>query len=259
MEYTPPHIHMKRSLFCWIVCFFISAFHLQGATAEWLTDLPTALAKAKAENKSVLIDFTGSDWCGWCMRLKKEVFDQPEFAAYAEKKLILVELDFPNKKRQSAELKAANAKLAQKYNVKGFPTIYILDADGKTIGQSEYRPGGAAKYVANLEKFVKTPVVTAAAPAKPVAATVPVTKTPPVQAKPAPGAQYTKLALKGITGSKDRRFALINNQTLAVGEKAKVKLGGGQIEILCQEIRDDSVLIQVENETEPKQLNLEIQ
>src|ERR1017187_4807538 len=68
---------------------------------EWLTDVPAALARAKAENKTVLLDFTGSDWCGWCMRLKAEVFDQPEFSTYAHANLILVELDFPHHKTQS--------------------------------------------------------------------------------------------------------------------------------------------------------------
>ena len=65
---------------------------------QWLTDTKTALEKARQENKAVLLDFTGSDWCGWCMKLKSEVFDQPEFAQFAQANLVLVEVDFPKRK-----------------------------------------------------------------------------------------------------------------------------------------------------------------
>src|SRR5882672_6835374 len=75
---------------------------------KWLTDAKKAQEQAKAEKKLVLLDFTGSDWCGWCIRLNKEVFSKPEFQDYAAKNLVLVEVDFPRSKTQSAELKAQN-------------------------------------------------------------------------------------------------------------------------------------------------------
>ncbi len=121
----------------------------------WLTDLPKAQAKAKEEKKLVLMDFTGSDWCPWCIKLTKEVFSQPEFADYAKKNLVLVEVDFPRKKQQSAELKKANQALEEKYKIKGYPTIVVLDSEGKKVGELNYEPGGAKPFIAELEKLKK--------------------------------------------------------------------------------------------------------
>src|SRR3954468_1656004 len=104
------------------------------AEEQWLTDVPKAEAKAKAEKKLVMLDFTGSDWCGWCIKLHKEVFSQPEFSDYAKKNLVLVEVDFPRKKEQSSEQKKANAALQEKYKIQGYPTIIVLDGDGSKVG-----------------------------------------------------------------------------------------------------------------------------
>ncbi len=130
---------------------------LQAAAAEleWLTDLPKAQAKAKEEKKLVLMDFTGSDWCGWCIKLHKEVFSKPEFAEYAAKNLVLVEVDFPRKKKQSPELKKANAALQEKYKIEGYPTIIVLDSDGRKIGELGYQPGGPKPFIEKLEKLKK--------------------------------------------------------------------------------------------------------
>jgi thioredoxin-related protein len=105
------------------------------ASAEWQTDYAKALETAKAENKRVLLDFTGSDWCPPCIQLKKAALSRPEFNAYAAKNLVLVELDFPQGKRQSAELVKQNEKLAKQYGIdeKGFPTLVLLDPSGKLI------------------------------------------------------------------------------------------------------------------------------
>jgi protein disulfide-isomerase len=122
----------------------------------WQTDLPKALAEAKAENKMVLMDFTGSDWCGWCIKFDQETLSTEKFAAYAKTNLALVVVDFPNKKPQSDELKAANADLQKKYGVEGFPTFVVLNADGKEIGrQVGYAPGGPDAFIAKLGKFNK--------------------------------------------------------------------------------------------------------
>jgi protein disulfide-isomerase len=125
---------------------------VNAAASEWLTDLPKAQAKAKEEKKMVLLDFTGSDWCGWCIKLHKEVFSTPEFAEYAKKNLVLVEVDFPNKKKQSAELKKANDALQKKYSIEGYPTIIVLNGEGKKIGKLGYMPGGPKAFIAELEK-----------------------------------------------------------------------------------------------------------
>jgi protein disulfide-isomerase len=151
---------MKRLLLslmtCWLA-FQVSAEDAEKkANLEWMTDLPKALAKAKAEDKHVLLNFTGSDWCGWCIRLHKEVFSKPEFAEYANKNLVLVEVDFPNRKKQSAELKKANNALQEKYGIEGYPTIVILNKEGKLTGKTGYVPGGPKPFIASVEKAKKS-------------------------------------------------------------------------------------------------------
>lgn len=137
----------------------IAALALISANAAesltWLTDLPKAQAQAKTEKKLVMLDFTGSDWCGWCIRLNKEVFSQPEFAEYAKKNLVAVEVDFPNKKKLSAEQTKANDALAKKYNIQGYPTIIVLDSEGKKVGELGYMKGGPTAFIAELNKLKK--------------------------------------------------------------------------------------------------------
>src|ERR1017187_978015 len=120
----------------------------------WVADLPTALRQAKAANKIVLLDFTGSDWCVWCMKFEDDVLSKPEFAAYARTNLELVPVDFPKTKNQSDALKKNNAELQAKFKVDGFPTYVALNADGKEIGrQVGYLSGGSQAFIAELEKF----------------------------------------------------------------------------------------------------------
>jgi thioredoxin-related protein len=126
----------------------------QAADLSWGTDLSKALAQAKSDKKMVLLDFTGSDWCPWCIKFDNETLDTDKFAQYAKTNLELVLADFPNKKPQSDALKAANAALKDKYKIEGFPTYVLLNADGKEIGrQVGYAPGGPEAFIAKLEKF----------------------------------------------------------------------------------------------------------
>src|SRR3982751_2016724 len=97
---------MKKIALALVACW--SLLQVQAAELQWQTDLPKAQAQAKAENKMVLLDFTGSDWCGWCIKFKQEALDTKEFQDYAAQNLVLVEVDFPRKAPQSAELKKAN-------------------------------------------------------------------------------------------------------------------------------------------------------
>src|SRR2546421_2983556 len=122
---------------------------------QWMTDLPKAQAKAKSEKKLVMLDFTGSDWCGWCIKLNKEVFSKPEFAKYAKDNLVLVEVDFPHAKKQTEELKKANEALQQKYKIDGYPTIIVLDSQGQKLGETGYVPGGPKAFIAELDKIKK--------------------------------------------------------------------------------------------------------
>lgn len=118
---------------------------------NWEENLESALQKAKTENKAVLVNFTGSDWCQWCIKLSDEVFSKSEFEDYAEDNLILVRLDFPRSIEQSAETKAYNNQLAQRYGVQGFPTILLFNSQGKMVLQTGYQPGGPVSYVEHLK------------------------------------------------------------------------------------------------------------
>jgi protein disulfide-isomerase len=120
---------------------------------EWLTDVPQAQEQARKQNKLVFLDFTGSDWCSWCIKLKKEVFDTKEFKEYADQHLVLVEVDFPQKKKQSDEMKKANNALQKKYGIQGYPTIIVLNAEGKKVGELGYMKGGAKPFIGELKKL----------------------------------------------------------------------------------------------------------
>jgi protein disulfide-isomerase len=141
---------LKKSLSLFCITFLgLAATALAGD--GWMTDFEAAKAKAKAENKPMLLDFTGSDWCGWCIKLDEEVFGEAAFKEYASAELVLVEIDFPRGKEQSAELKAQNEKLAEQYGVRGFPTILVLSPEGKLIEQTGYQRGGPEAYVQHIK------------------------------------------------------------------------------------------------------------
>jgi len=132
----------------------IASLTLQAGGADWETNFEKAQERSKKENKPMLLDFTGSDWCGWCVKLNKEVFSKKEFTDFAKDKLVLVEIDFPSKKKLSKELRRQNDELQEKYNVKGYPTIILVSPEGKIIGQTGYKEGGPKKYIEHLEKML---------------------------------------------------------------------------------------------------------
>lgn len=122
----------------------------------WMTDYKAALALAAKENRPALLNFTGSDWCGWCVRLDKETFSQPEFKKFAEKNLVLVEIDFPNNKPQSDDVKKQNAELQAKFGVEGFPTLILLNSAGKEIARNPgYLAGGPKGLISWVEAAKK--------------------------------------------------------------------------------------------------------
>jgi len=120
----------------------------------WTTYSQAALDKANAENKNILLDFTGSDWCGWCVRLDKEVFEQPEFIDYAKESLICIKVDFPRRKQIDPEQAKVNKELSKKMGVRGYPTILILNPDGKVVGKTGYKRGGAVPYVDHIKEMI---------------------------------------------------------------------------------------------------------
>ena len=104
------------------------------AAVEWMTDLESAKKKAVTENKALLLDFTGSDWCGWCIRIRKEIFDTPRFETYVGDKFIPVEIDVPNNPNFDPQLRKRNEALCKQYAIEGFPTIMVTDSRGTVAG-----------------------------------------------------------------------------------------------------------------------------
>ncbi|MDD2676067.1 MAG: thioredoxin family protein [Methylacidiphilaceae bacterium] len=136
----------------WMLPLLFSAVAFAGS-ANWITDYPKALKEAKAQKKLVLANFTGSDWCPWCQKLQREVFSTPEFQQYAKEHLVLLELDFPQRKPQTEALKQQNKELADRYHVDAFPTILLLDPEGQEVASMGYLPGGAKPFLDKVEQF----------------------------------------------------------------------------------------------------------
>ena len=146
---------MKNSLHRLVLLLALSATPLWAAGDGWMTDFDAAKTKAKKEGKDILIDFTGSDWCGWCIKLRKEVFEQEAFKAAVPQNFILVELDFPRKKELPEALKKQNKTLRDTFSVSGFPTVMLCDAEGRPYAKTGYQNGGAEAYVTHLGELRK--------------------------------------------------------------------------------------------------------
>lgn len=123
--------------------------------AGWITNFEKAKAVAQEKDRPILMDFSGSDWCGWCIKLDNEVFQKDAFKSYANDNLVLMLADFPNdKSKQSPEVQMQNEKLAKEFGISGFPTVFVLDSDGKIIGKTGYQAGGPEAYVEHLKKII---------------------------------------------------------------------------------------------------------
>lgn len=120
--------------------------------AEWLTDFEKAKELAADNGQPVLINFSGSDWCGWCIRLDEEVLSKAVFQEYAKDNLVLFVADFPRAKEVPAEVKKQNQKLLERYGVRGFPTLLMVGEDGEVLFKTGYRRGGAEAYVKHLKE-----------------------------------------------------------------------------------------------------------
>ena len=128
--------------------------------SDWQTDYEHALATAKAARKCVLLDFTGSDWCGPCIEMRKEVFSQTAFLNFAKANLVLVEVDYPRRKVLPEKVKKQNQLLLHQYSIErsGYPTVVLLDPDGKILGQLEgYAGERPADIIAWIEKLRTKP------------------------------------------------------------------------------------------------------
>ena len=153
---------MKKIIFiAFIALFSFSTQAQEGLT--WHTDMSKATDISIKENKPMFLFFTGSDWCGWCIRLQKEVFNTPEFIKWAKESVVLVELDFPRKNEQTDAVKMQNAQLQQQLQVRGYPTVWFVSAakttDAKVnlnaLGSTGYVAGGPEKWLAPANQIVK--------------------------------------------------------------------------------------------------------
>lgn len=143
-----------RRFFCLLIAFSLATPIARGS--EWQTDYEKALAAAKTAKKCVLLDFTGSDWCGPCIQMKKVVFSKEAFLTYAQMNLILVEIDYPRRKALPEEITKQNERLLHQYNIEssGFPTVILLNPEGKILGQLEgYGGQRPADVIAWVEKL----------------------------------------------------------------------------------------------------------
>ena len=135
-----------------LIALLFSCAPRTGRAFEWRTDLPAAAADARRDNKLLLLNFSGSDWCGWCQRLDAEVFSTDAFREYAAANLVAVLADFPRRTKLAAELQARNERLMRHFQVQGFPTVLLFSPGGELIAELGYQPGGPAAFVAAIEQ-----------------------------------------------------------------------------------------------------------
>ena len=123
-------------------------------SAYWLTDFDKAKQLARQQDKDLLIDFAGSDWCYWCKKLDREVFSKTAFLEPAGRQFVFVLIDFPNDTSgQSDELQKQNERLAQQFGVQGFPTVFLADADGRPYAKTGYMEGGPQAYLDHVKEL----------------------------------------------------------------------------------------------------------
>jgi protein disulfide-isomerase len=126
------------------------------ADSDWQTNYKKAQDEAKTGSKLLFMEFSGSDWCGPCILMDREVLSRPEFKDYAKKNLVLMEVDFPHRQMQPEEVKKQNQQLADQYQVEVLPTIIVLNGDGKLVWRyyGLFEDGPKA-FIAELEKLRK--------------------------------------------------------------------------------------------------------
>lgn len=132
-----------------------SAYADSGSKIHWTTNYEQAVQQAKSSGKPILLFFTGSDWCGWCHKLENEALNTPEFADLVGDKFIPVFVDFPLKTPLDPQTAAQNKELQKRFDIRGYPTIIILDPEQRQLGSTGYRPGGAKPYADHLQKIVE--------------------------------------------------------------------------------------------------------
>jgi len=153
---------MKNLLAILLVTLSLNGF-AQQKEIEWHTNVEKAINLSVQTGKPLFFFFTGSDWCGWCVKLQKEVFFKPEFKKWADKSVVLVELDFPRRTKLPETTQKQNRELANMFGVRGYPTVWLVTpsiADGKVnfnkLGSQGYVAGGPKAWIAGANKILKT-------------------------------------------------------------------------------------------------------
>ena len=159
MEFIKNKI-MKKYISILLLFLSINVFSQEG-DLEWHTDLNKAIEISIESEKPLFMFFTGSDWCGWCIRLQKEVFFKPDFVKWAKENLVLVELDFPRRKKLEESLKQQNDNLRQMFAVRGYPTGWFVvpeieekKVNFKRLGSQGYVAGGPKNWIDGANKIL---------------------------------------------------------------------------------------------------------
>ncbi|ESU29634.1 thioredoxin family protein [Flavobacterium limnosediminis JC2902] len=152
---------MKKILLGLLICLNSFVLTAQESELTWHTNIDKAMEISKKENKPLMLFFTGSDWCGWCIRLQKEVFYKKEFVKWAKDNVVLVEVDFPRKKQLEPTLQQQNNSLQGAFQVQGYPTVWFVNADtkeGKTnftqLGRTGYVAGGPEAWISGANQIL---------------------------------------------------------------------------------------------------------
>jgi len=151
---------MKKALVA--LLFILGTYAIEAQELVWNNNLKNAIEVSKKTKKPLLLFFTGSDWCGWCIRLQTEVFKTPEFVNWAKENVVLVELDFPRRTVLAPEITQQNNELQQFFAVQGYPTVWFVNAtvtDGKInidkLGSTGYLAGGPKVWLDTANGILK--------------------------------------------------------------------------------------------------------
>ena len=143
-----------KKIFLFVVFFTFTYSNAQ----NWKTNLNEAKTEAARDNKNIILVFSGSDWCGPCIKLDKTIWQSEQFKKESQKKWVMVRADFPKKKANqlSPELTESNNQLAEKYNPNGdFPLVVLIDKNGKVIAKTGYKNLEPEEYIAQLHELEK--------------------------------------------------------------------------------------------------------
>lgn len=138
-----------------LLCLIACSRRVEYEPGKWMTDFEQARAVAREKKMPILVAFTGSDWCHWCVKMDKEIFLTGEFSAYARENLVLVVADFPARRKLPAKIARQNDGLSRKYGVKGIPINLFIDEKGNELGRMKYEEGGAEKYIGHIRELLK--------------------------------------------------------------------------------------------------------